>query len=55
MIEPKPNILATLNDPVKIKPNNIQYKNIKALQENVLAIDLIFVSAMKIIFYLRHF
>ena len=38
---------AILNEPVKIYPNNIQYIIIKSLQENVLAIDLTFLSAIK--------
>ena len=42
-----PNIPAILIEPVKIYPNNIQYKNIKNLQENVFATDLIFLSAIK--------
>ena len=46
-MDPIPNIPAILIDPVKIYPNNIQYKNIKNLQENVLATDLIFLSAIK--------
>ena len=38
---------AILIEPVNIYPNNIQYKNIKVLQESVLATDLIFLSAIK--------
>ena len=53
MIDPTPNIPAILIEPVKIYPNNIQYKNIKNLQENVLATDLIFLSAIKKAIFFR--
>ena len=46
-MDPIPNIPAILIDPVKIYPNNIQYKKIKNLQEKVFATDLIFLSAIK--------
>ena len=51
MIEPRPNIPAPVNVPVYMKPNTIQYTNIKNLQEKVFATDLIFLSAINIIIY----
>ena len=52
-MDPIPNIPAILIDPVKIYPNDIQYKNIKNLQENVFATDLIFLSAIKKTIFLK--